>query len=430
MTPHTHTHSHTLFYSSLLSLTLSLTHSLSLTHVLNHSIVRNARERERDSKSRAGGDAIEISKWHQEDGRGKEEARVRRMAMDDEEEKDVLVADVHMNGVNGQPGPSPSPLAEKNGDGKDEGEQEEEQQREEEEEEEEEASPSASMVKPSSSSVVMADGMPSGGETPVSAVLFQAASASTPGQMRLKALAEKMESINNKVRQQRRMQSTTLSHKVSLLDSKLSRVQRTEAGRVDTVRQQVEELVDVVERERVALQALDERKRKELELVQANLALELDRLRQSRLEAEERVARLIDDKFASMQTEIEHQKELRETQEVALGTSIADEVASCHRKLGVELQATSTAIQVRIPLSPHALQMDGSHNGQISVSHLRQESRRPVRTCASVYLTLTEIVIWFAVMSYVYFSWRLLVVNRSTDSCRNNKYARCLLMRT
>lgn len=76
-------------------------------------------------------------------------------------------------------------------------------------------------------------------------MMLHAPVTTSPGQTRLRALAEKMESIQNKVQQHRRTQSTTLSQKVSLLDSKLSRVQRTESGRVDTLRHQVEELAMV-----------------------------------------------------------------------------------------------------------------------------------------------------------------------------------------
>lgn len=167
----------------------------------------------------------------------------------------------------------------------------------------------------------------------------------TPSQTRLRSLAAKISSIQSKAHEHRRAQGTTLSHKVSLLDSKLSRVHRTEAGKVEGIRHQVEELTQVVERERIALQALDDRKRKELTLVQSNVALELGLQRQSRLEAEERMAKLIQEKFAAMGAEIEHQREVRERQETALSGSMNEEVAACHRKLHAELEQTATTME-------------------------------------------------------------------------------------
>ena len=58
-----------------------------------------------------------------------------------------------------------------------------------------------------------------------------------------------------------------------------------------------------------------------------------------------RAPKAIQEKFAAMGAEIEHQREVRERQEAALSGSLSEEVAACHRKLQAELQQASAAME-------------------------------------------------------------------------------------
>ena len=80
-------------------------------------------------------------------------------------------------------------------------------------------------------------------------------------------------------------------------------------------------------------------------MVQSNVVLELNLQRQTRLESEDRLAKLIEEKFNSTNTEVQHQREWREQQQQALSTSISESISSCHRKLTQDLRRSAESMK-------------------------------------------------------------------------------------
>ena len=86
----------------------------------------------------------------------------------------------------------------------------------------------------------------------------------------------------------------------------------------------------------MAHDVLDERKNKELKLVENNLVLDLSVEKQARKETEQKISKMIDEKIFSLRLDLAKEKKVREETEDKYAKELSDQIAKLQDDLEME----------------------------------------------------------------------------------------------
>jgi len=131
---------------------------------------------------------------------------------------------------------------------------------------------------------------------------------------------------------------TELEQMASLLDQRVTQVSQAESARVRLLSDQTQRLLEGLQAMRVAREIHDERRQKELRLVESNAQLDVSRVAQERRELEARVDELGSSCLAEAVEEFRREERRREAQRKEVACELEDET----RRLGAMLEEQRT----------------------------------------------------------------------------------------
>jgi len=126
---------------------------------------------------------------------------------------------------------------------------------------------------------------------------------------------------------ERQLKRDAFDYKLQALDEKLQRNALSEETKFKLLKDQITKLQEGLATERIAREILDERKSKELKLVENNVSLDLNVEKQNRKDNENKIQKQIDEKCFSLRLELAKEKKTREEVMDRHAKELAEQIA-------------------------------------------------------------------------------------------------------
>lgn len=126
----------------------------------------------------------------------------------------------------------------------------------------------------------------------------------SPNRSRIKALSAKISSIHAGTQSHRETKRTLLLATIRSAEDALARTEISIEGSFKLTQDRIAKLHEAAASERAALEVLDERKAKELQLMESTYELESGAEKQERIESEDKLERIISERLDGLQTEL------------------------------------------------------------------------------------------------------------------------------
>lgn len=130
----------------------------------------------------------------------------------------------------------------------------------------------------------------------------------SPSKLRIKQLSERLLSLQSGLEVERNTRVEGFQSKLKNLDSKVDSTTVTFDSKFKLLKEQLAKLNESLSQERTQRETLDERKSKELKLVENNLNIDLNLLKQGRKDYEAKVNKLLDEKLFNLRLELAKEK--------------------------------------------------------------------------------------------------------------------------
>jgi hypothetical protein len=134
----------------------------------------------------------------------------------------------------------------------------------------------------------------------------------SPSRLRIKQLGDRLLNLQYGLEDERQSRAEIFQSKLKNLESRVQNSSISTEAKFKLLKDQITKLGETMASERVARELLDERKTKELKLVENNLNIDLNILKQSRKEHEGKVIKSLDEKLYALRLELAKEKKFRE----------------------------------------------------------------------------------------------------------------------
>lgn len=161
----------------------------------------------------------------------------------------------------------------------------------------------------------------------------------SPSKLRIKQLSEKLTTLQTGLEGEQTQQVEAFAQKLRALEGKIAAVSNNFSTRTNIMKDSAAKLSDELRASRTSLELLDEKKSKELKLVENNLHIDLNLLKQSRKETEGKLLRLLDEQVYSVQLDIAKERKIREQVTEQQTRQLEEHI----NQLNCTVQAESTA---------------------------------------------------------------------------------------
>ncbi|GKT34383.1 Endoplasmic reticulum transmembrane helix translocase [Aduncisulcus paluster] len=200
--------------------------------------------------------------------------------------------------------------------------------------------------------------------------------ASSPSRMRLHALSTKLSSLQSGLEEEKMQRRDAIETKLKVLDEKLSRSQLSEAAKLKLLKDQIGKLQEALATERVSREILDERKKKELGLVESSITLDLNVERQQRKDGEAKLMKSIEERVFAVRLELVKEKKAREEAEERQTREVSEEVGRIADALEQERRTRKekySALVRKLQDEISKLQEDVSANIQVEIDKEKED---------------------------------------------------------
>lgn len=126
----------------------------------------------------------------------------------------------------------------------------------------------------------------------------------SPSRQRINQLGQRLNSLSAGLEADKSVKNESLDIKTKHLEDKVGKNQSVNDERFRLLKDQVAKLQEGIATEIIAREILDERKTKEIKLVENNINLELNVEKQNKREVEQRIAKKVDEKIYSLRLDI------------------------------------------------------------------------------------------------------------------------------
>mmetsp|Transcript_62254 Transcript_62254/g.197015 ORF Transcript_62254/g.197015 Transcript_62254/m.197015 type:complete len:275 (-) Transcript_62254:379-1203(-) len=181
-----------------------------------------------------------------------------------------------------------------------------------------------------------------------------------PTMSRIRQLSTKLVGIHTGLEAEKQSRREVLSMRIKALEEKLSRANIGGEPKYKVLRDQIAKLQDGLATERIARELVDERKGKELTLVESSAALEVNLERQARKDAETRLARILEERSGALEADLARAKKARGEGRAAHERSVAEEVERLAGALEAEaVAAEESAVTISSSFQEEVAALDG-----------------------------------------------------------------------
>lgn len=139
----------------------------------------------------------------------------------------------------------------------------------------------------------------------------------SPSKVRIKQLTERLLGLQSGLEGDRQAKFEAFNSRFKSIETRLDTAGVNSDNKYKLLRDQLNRVAEGLGQERHMRETLDERKAKELKLVENNLRIDLNLLKQARKDTEGKVLKILDEKLYSIKVELLKEKKLREEFETA-----------------------------------------------------------------------------------------------------------------
>lgn len=158
----------------------------------------------------------------------------------------------------------------------------------------------------------------------------------TPNKARIKLLSARIAGVHNEREAERQLRHESILGKVKATEDFLARTQINSEGNDKLARDRIGKLGNTIAAQGTALDALDDRQRKELEVFESSLAVDRAAERDERRENELKFEKIIVDRLEAIQQELVQECQRRELEEATRVNQLREEVGKMRAKFEAE----------------------------------------------------------------------------------------------
>lgn len=134
----------------------------------------------------------------------------------------------------------------------------------------------------------------------------------SPSRLRIKQLGDRLLNLQYGLEDEKQGRAEVFQSKLKNLEGRVQNSSVSTEAKFKLLKDQISKLGETMSSERLARELLDEKKTKELKLVENNLLIDLNILKQSRKEHEGKVVKSLDEKLYGLRLELAKEKKFRE----------------------------------------------------------------------------------------------------------------------
>ncbi len=165
--------------------------------------------------------------------------------------------------------------------------------------------------------------------------LFASKTAS-PSKIRMRQIADKLSGLQAGLDEEKQARRDAIEMKLKVLEEKLTKTTVAEETKLNGIKEQLGKLEDQISTNRAARDVLDERKTKELRLVESSITLDLGVEKQARKDSEAKILKAIDERCYTLRLELAKEKKAREEAEEKQNREMAEEILRLSESLDGE----------------------------------------------------------------------------------------------
>jgi hypothetical protein len=139
----------------------------------------------------------------------------------------------------------------------------------------------------------------------------------SPSKVRIKQLTDRLLGLQSGLEGDRQAKFDAFNSRFKSIESRLDSAGASSDNKYKLLKDQLSRVAEGLAQERHMREAMDERKAKELKLVENNLRIDLNLLKQARKDTEGKVTKGLDDRLYSIKVDLLKEKKLREEFESA-----------------------------------------------------------------------------------------------------------------
>eukprot|EP00708_Paratrimastix_pyriformis_P004795 GAFH01003726.1.p1 GENE.GAFH01003726.1~~GAFH01003726.1.p1 ORF type:complete len:268 (-),score=98.60 GAFH01003726.1:92-871(-) len=148
----------------------------------------------------------------------------------------------------------------------------------------------------------------------------------TPSNIRIVELQKKLSGLQKGLEEGKQSFYEQVEGRLRALDERITRAQSGEDIRWRCMKDQVVKLQEALAAEKLARELLDEKKTKELKLLESSISLDLSVEKQARKDSEARITRQIDERCFQLRLELAREKKTREESEEKHTKEMVEEI--------------------------------------------------------------------------------------------------------
>merc|ERR1712000_646978 len=149
----------------------------------------------------------------------------------------------------------------------------------------------------------------------------------SPSKLRIHQLSEKLNNLQSGLDDDKKARRDAFDYKILAVEEKLQRNALSEETKFKLLKDQITKLQEGLATERIAREILDERKSKELKLVENNVALDMNVEKQNRKDNENKLVKQIDEKLFALRIDLAKEKKIREEVMDRHAKELAEQIA-------------------------------------------------------------------------------------------------------
>lgn len=134
----------------------------------------------------------------------------------------------------------------------------------------------------------------------------------SPTKMRVQQLADRLMNLQSNLEEEKHSRIENFQAKLRALESKIDGSSLNFENKFKSLRDHLNKLSTTLASERASKDFLDERKTKELKLVENSLQIDLNLLKQSRKESEVKTLKILDDKLYPIKLDMSKERKIRQ----------------------------------------------------------------------------------------------------------------------
>ena len=167
----------------------------------------------------------------------------------------------------------------------------------------------------------------------------------SPAKLRVQQLADRLFQLQAGLEEEKNTRVESFHAKLASLETKIDSSCLNFESKFNNLTEQLAKINETIINDRASQVLLDERKTKELKLVENSLQIDLNLLKQSRKEQENKVTKVLDDKIFPIKSDLAKEKQTREEFSEQYSIQLSESIERLHAVVEEETNARQEGME-------------------------------------------------------------------------------------